>query len=283
MPGRALGLRQDHDPAPDRGPRAGPERPDRDRRRGGRPAGLRLRARGPPRRADVPGLRPVSASARAGQRRLRPARPRRSGAPAPRAGTARPGRPRRPCRQLPAHALGRRTAARGARPGARPEAPPDAARRAVLEPRCDVAHPRPRRCDRDPARRRHAGPDGHPRRRRGGPDRRSHPRHAGRPDPAARHAGRALRASGEPVRGRLLRPAEPLQGLGGRRRGQHAGRPGRGRRPRRRHAGRRPDPARGFAPAARRRRGVLSLPGTAKSRSRHQPRPRAGVTRRADA
>ena len=106
-----------------------------------------------------------------------------------------------PCRELPAHALGRRAAARGAGPGARPAAPADAARRAVLEPRCDAARAGPRRHHRAAARRRHAGAAGHPRRRRGGARRRPHPRHAGRPGAAARHArpssmrGRRTRSS----------------------------------------------------------------------------------------
>ncbi len=63
--------------------------------------------------------------------------------------------------------------------------------------------------------------------------------------------------------------------------GQHAARAARGRRPGRRHAGRRADPARGPAAAPRWRRGSPKLPGAANSRSRHQPRPGARAARRA--
>ena len=90
----------------------------------------------------------------------------------------------------------------------------------------------------------------------------------------------AVCAAGEPVRRQLLRPAQPLQGLGGRRLGQHAARSDRGGGSGRRHAGGGADPARGAAPAARRRGVAVPVPRAAGARSRHQPRARAGAAGR---
>ena len=191
LPGRPLGLRQDHDPAPDRRARAAAGRAHRDRWRGGRRARLRLPPERAPGRADVPGFRPVPASARAART-----------SPSACAGIDRRGRERRVARAARRRSTWRptpraiRTCSRAAsssawrwparwRPSRELMLLDEAFSSLDTTLRAQVRED----ADRAPARRRHAGPAGHPRRRGGGPGRRPDPRHAGRPDRAERHAG----------------------------------------------------------------------------------------------
>ena len=80
---------------------------------------------------------------------------------------ARAGRPRGVRRPAPGHAVRRRAAAGRPGPRARRRAAPAAARRAAVRPRRGAARAAGRRPARDPPRRRHHRPDGHPRPRGG--------------------------------------------------------------------------------------------------------------------
>ena len=172
-------------------------------------------------------------------------------------------------RALPARALGRAAPARRDGPGdrARPEGVP--VRRAALQPRRQAARG-------DARRDQGAAPapeddDGlrHPRPGRGDDDGRPHRRHAGRQHRADRHAARALRPAGQPVR----RPVHRL--AGDERARRHAARSGDGQAwveaeggvrwpvPRRRPGQRRPGGALRRAarrPGARRRRRAACRP-----------------------
>ena len=130
LPARALGLRQDDDPADDRGPRGAERGPGADRRR----RRHRARAGRPRHRDDVPELRAVPAHDRARQRRLQPAhaRGRQGGAPRAGAGDAGAGASGGVRRPDAGAALGWPAAAGGARPGPDHQPPGAAARRAAL-------------------------------------------------------------------------------------------------------------------------------------------------------
>ena len=207
---RPIGLRQDDDPAHDRGLRAADGGRDLPRRRA-----RRGRAALPaPREHRVPALRAVPAHDRRAERRLRaaPEGHQQARRAAPRRGGAR-SRPARGLWHAPdVGAVGWAAAARRARAGvdqppdrapprraawrARPEAPQGDAARAQAAPAGGRDHVRVR----DP-------------RPGGGPDHeRRHRRHAARPDPAAGQADRALRATGQPLRGQLHRRLEPHHG-----------------------------------------------------------------------
>ena len=208
--GRALGLRQVHRAAHDRRARGGHRGAGQDRR----PRGQRRGAQGPGHRHGVPELRALPAHVGLRQHGLRPAP---AQARAPTRWTARcAGRPGRwgsttYLAAQAARALGRRAAARRARArhGARPAGLP--VRRAALEPRRQAARADARRDQAPaPARERHHGlrdarPD------RGDDAGRPHRGPAQGAAPAGGGPVHALRAPGEPVRGRLHRqPADQL-------------------------------------------------------------------------
>ena len=150
-------LRQDHDPADDRGLRRAERRcdPARRPRLTGHQAGQARAWHGVPELCALPahdgggerGVRARDAGRR--RRRAHPARRRDAGA----------GRPRRFRRPLPAPALGRPAAARGAGPRARHPAADPAARRAALQSRRQAARADADRIAPDPAHGRH---DHHP-------------------------------------------------------------------------------------------------------------------------
>ena len=211
LPRRPIRLRQDHHAAPDRGAGDAAGRADRAQRPGAGRAGAQPAARAPAGRADVPGFRPVPASACRRERGLRAQRPRpRAGASSAWRSCWPPSNMSRLRARLSAHPLRRRAAARGAGPRAGARAGADAARRGVLGAGHLAAGAGARRDAGTAARGRHADAAGDPRCRGGDPGRRPDPRHAGRADRAERHARRALRRPRRPVRGRLLRPGEPV-------------------------------------------------------------------------
>ena len=201
---RPLRLRQDHDAAHDRRARDGERGPDPHRRaRRDPPVGRR-----PRRQHGVPVLRAVPAHDGARERRLRPSvqgrsRKERGGDGAWRSSAlvGLSGLEQR----VAVRTVGRAAAARrgGARAGA--GAAGAAVRRAAVEPRRQAAPPRARGHPRTAAipqphrRLRDARPGG------GAGRLRPHHRDVERPHRPDRHAARALRGAGRPVRGRLHR------------------------------------------------------------------------------
>ena len=169
-------------------------------------------------RPGLPGLRALSASHRGRERRLRPRDAQAAAAPIVRekvAARAAAGAARRARRPPAAPALGRPAAAGGAGPGAGHRARRAAARRAAVEPRREAARGSPGRDPPAPAGTRAHHRDGHARPGRGAGDGRPTGGHVGRRHPADRHPARALRAPGQPLRGRLRRadelPARPAR------------------------------------------------------------------------
>ena len=173
-------------------------------------------------RRRVPGLPAVPQPDRAGERRLRAARPRRpqDRGPHRRRGLAGPGRARRPRRPPPASPVRRAGPARRARPGPGHPATAVAARRTAGRPR--RRHPR-RRAPRpppSPGHLRRSPAARHPRPRRRLCPRRpgDHPR--SRPGGADRNARRRHRPAPLPLH-RRPRRREPARRHGQRRRDHH--------------------------------------------------------------
>ena len=231
-----VGLRQDHDPADDRGLRRAERRrdPARRPRSSGHEAG-QARAR-----HRVPELCALPAHDGGGERGVRPrdAGRRRRRAHQARRRDAGAGRPRRLHRPLPAPALGRPAAARGAGPRSRDPAADPAARRAAFQSRRQAARGDADRVAPDPAHGRHDHDPGDARPGRG--DGAQRPRGGDEPRPrrADRPAARGLRAAGDAVRRELPRPDQPrerrdgaagedlVRDLRSRRQGAHAHLPG---------------------------------------------------------
>ena len=148
------------------------------------------------------------------------------------------GRPRRVRRPLPAPAVGRPAAARGAGPSAGHPAADPAARRAAQQPRRQAARGDADRTAPDPAHRRHHDHPGDARSGRGDGAQRPAGGDEPRPRRADRPAARGLRAAGHAVRRELPRPHQSrerrygaaredlVRRVGSRRQGAHAHLPG---------------------------------------------------------
>ena len=205
---RPVRLGQDDDPADDRRLRAADRGPGHAPRRGREPARA-VRAR---REHGLPGLRPVPAHDRRGQRGLRPDDPQGAAMPiADRqvADALRDG-PARGLREAQAvAAVGRPAPAGRARPGARQPAAGAPPRRAARRARPQAARGDADRAEGDPAPGRDHVHLRDPRPGGGAHDERPGRGLQPRPDRAGRHPGRGLRATRDRLRGRLRGHLEP--------------------------------------------------------------------------